>query len=100
MPTGTPVGDATATIDDGILTLTVDLRSPDEAVLAESEWRRREHVDRMTLHCEVAARPDRLAEAIGATLTSITGLHGDVAFAAPGELANDGKVIDDRRAHG
>jgi phenylacetate-CoA ligase len=60
---------------------------------------RHEHVDRMTLWCEVDARPDGLAEAIAATLTSITGLRGEIAFAAPGELANDGKVIDDRRAH-
>jgi phenylacetate-CoA ligase len=61
---------------------------------------RRDHVDRMMLTCEVDARPDGLAEAIASTLTSITGLRGDVALAAPGELANDGKVIDDRRAHG
>jgi phenylacetate-CoA ligase len=60
---------------------------------------RHEHVDRMTLWCEVDARPDGLAQAIAATLTSITGLRGEIAFAAPGELANDGKVIDDRRAH-
>ena len=60
---------------------------------------RHEHVDRMTLWCEVDARPDGLAEAIATTLTSITGLRGEIAFAAPGELANDGKVIDDRRAH-
>ena len=59
---------------------------------------RHEHVDRMTLWCEVDARPDGLAEAIASTLTSITGLRGEIAFAAPGELANDGKVIDDRRA--
>jgi phenylacetate-CoA ligase len=61
---------------------------------------RRDHVDRMILHCEVAARPDGLAEAIASTLTSITGLRGEVTLAAPGELANDGKVIDDRRAPG
>jgi phenylacetate-CoA ligase len=61
---------------------------------------RRDHVDRMTLHCEVEARPDGLAGAIASSLTSITGLRGEVLFAAPGELANDGKVIDDRRAHG
>jgi phenylacetate-CoA ligase len=59
---------------------------------------RRDHVDRMTLFCEVGARPEGLADAIASTLTSITGLRGDVALAAPGELANDGKVIDDRRA--
>jgi phenylacetate-CoA ligase len=60
---------------------------------------RHDHVDRMTLFCEVGARPEGLAEAIASTLTSITGLRGEVTLAAPGELANDGKVIDDRRAH-
>jgi phenylacetate-CoA ligase len=58
---------------------------------------RHDHVDRMTLFCEVGARPEGLADAIASTLTSITGLRGDVALTAPGELANDGKVIDDRR---
>ena len=56
-----------------------------------------DHVDRMILLCEVGARPEGLAEAIASTLTSITGLRGEVTLAAPGELANDGKVIDDRR---
>lgn len=60
---------------------------------------RHDHVDRMTLVCEVGARPEGLAAAIASTLTSITGLRGEVALAAPGELANDGKVIDDRRTH-
>ena len=53
----------------------------------------------MTLWCEVDACADGLAEAIATTLTSITGRRGEIAFAAPGELANDGKVIDDRRGH-
>jgi phenylacetate-CoA ligase len=61
---------------------------------------RHDHVDRMTLHCAVDARPDGLAAAIAETLTSITGLRGEVALVAAGDLANDGKVIDDRRAHG
>jgi phenylacetate-CoA ligase len=60
---------------------------------------RHEHVDRMILWCEVTARPEGLAAAIASSLTSITGLRGEIAFAAPGELANDGKVIDDRRGH-
>jgi phenylacetate-CoA ligase len=60
---------------------------------------RHDHVDRMVLFCEVGAQPQGLAEAIASTLTSVTGLRGDVALAAPGELANDGKVIDDRRTH-
>jgi phenylacetate-CoA ligase len=58
---------------------------------------RQDHVDRMTLHCEVESRPEGLVEAIGATVTSLTGLRGAVVLAASGELANDGKVIDDRR---
>jgi phenylacetate-CoA ligase len=58
---------------------------------------RQDHVDRMTLHCEVESRPEGLAEAIGATVTSLTGLRGAVVLVASGEIANDGKVIDDRR---
>jgi phenylacetate-CoA ligase len=60
---------------------------------------RHDHVDEMTLQCEVEAPPNGLAEAIAATLTALTGLRGAVALAAPGDLANDGKVIDDRRPH-
>jgi len=60
---------------------------------------RHDHVDQMTLHCEVESRPEGLAEAIAATVTSLTGLRGAVVLAASGELANDGKVIDDRRPH-
>jgi phenylacetate-CoA ligase len=60
---------------------------------------RHDHVDQMILHCEVDERPDGLAEAIAMTLTSITSLRGAITLVAPGELANDGKVIDDRRPH-
>jgi phenylacetate-CoA ligase len=60
---------------------------------------RDDHVDRMTLYCEVESRPEGLAEAVAATMTALTGLRGAIALAAPGELANDGKVIDDRRPH-
>jgi phenylacetate-CoA ligase len=58
---------------------------------------RHDHVDQMILYCEVERRPEGLAEAIAATVTSLTGLRGAVVLAASGELANDGKVIDDRR---
>jgi phenylacetate-CoA ligase len=58
---------------------------------------RHDHVDQMTLHCEVESRPEGLTEAIAGTLTSLTGLRGAIVLAASGELANDGKVIDDRR---
>ena len=61
---------------------------------------RDDNLDRMTLLCEAAARPDDLATAIEATLRAVTGLRGDVMLLAGGELPNDGIVIDDRRAHG
>jgi phenylacetate-CoA ligase len=60
---------------------------------------RQDHVDRMTLHCEVESRPEGLAEAIVTTVTALTGLRGTITLVAPGALANDGKVIDDRRPH-
>jgi phenylacetate-CoA ligase len=60
---------------------------------------RHDHVDQMTLRCEVEGQPAGLAEAIAATLTTLTSLRGAVALVPPGELANDGKVIDDRRSH-
>jgi phenylacetate-CoA ligase len=51
----------------------------------------------MTLHCETEQHGDDLAPAIEQSLRAITGLRGRVTLIAPGELANDGKVIDDRR---
>jgi phenylacetate-CoA ligase len=53
--------------------------------------------DRMTLLCESEQRGDGLAAAIEDSLRAITGLRGSVTLVGPGELANDGKVIDDRR---
>jgi phenylacetate-CoA ligase len=38
-----------------------------------------------------------LAEAVAATLQSVTKLHGEVKLVAPGSLPNDGKVISDER---
>jgi phenylacetate-CoA ligase len=55
--------------------------------------------DRMTLHCEVAAGSDTLKAAIEASLREITKLRGDVAFRKPGELSNDGKVIEDAKRY-
>jgi phenylacetate-CoA ligase len=55
--------------------------------------------DRMTLQIEVPGGRSADAEAIIATLRDVTKLRGEVAFCAPGELANDGKVIEDRRHH-
>jgi phenylacetate-CoA ligase len=55
--------------------------------------------DRMTLHCEVAAASDALKAAIEASLREITKLRGEVAFRKPGELPNDGKVIEDAKKY-
>jgi phenylacetate-CoA ligase len=56
--------------------------------------------DRMTLHCEVrdATAPD-LAKGIVDSIRDVTKLRGEVALKSPGELANDGKVIDDVRKY-
>ena len=53
--------------------------------------------DRMTLHVEVAANRSSNAEAIIASIRDVTKLRGEVVFHAPGELPNDGKVIEDSR---
>jgi phenylacetate-CoA ligase len=54
--------------------------------------------DLMTLHC--AGNGDAAAaEAIAATLRSVTKLRGEVRFAAADQLPNDGKVIEDARKY-
>jgi phenylacetate-CoA ligase len=56
--------------------------------------------DRMTLCCEVqGAPPPGLAQAIAESIRSVTKLRGEVAFARPGELPNDGKVIEDAKKY-
>jgi phenylacetate-CoA ligase len=55
--------------------------------------------DRMVLHCEVSTKGEALDSALVASLREVTKLRGEVAFAAPGSLANDGKVIEDRRVY-
>ena len=54
--------------------------------------------DQLTLHVEVRTHQSSRADAIVASIRDVTKLRGDVAFHAPGELPNDGKVIDDCRA--
>ena len=61
---------------------------------------RAQEQDVMTLSAECASPADGLADAISATLTSVTKLRGEVAFVAPGTLPNDGKVIADERPVG
>jgi phenylacetate-CoA ligase len=55
--------------------------------------------DRMTLHCEVAAAPDGFALAVAESLREVTKLRGEVALRKPGELPNDGKVIEDAKKY-
>jgi phenylacetate-CoA ligase len=56
--------------------------------------------DVMTLHAECASIPSGLADAVAATLQTLTKLKGQVKLVAPGSLANDGKVIADERPVG
>jgi phenylacetate-CoA ligase len=53
--------------------------------------------DAMTLLAECAAPEPGLADAVAATLQSVTKLKGAVKLVAPGSLPNDGKVIADER---
>lgn len=54
--------------------------------------------DRMTLHVEVAGNASSNADSIIASIRDVTKLRGEVAFHGVGELANDGKVIEDVRS--
>jgi phenylacetate-CoA ligase len=53
--------------------------------------------DAMTLHAESGGGEGSLADAVAATLQSVTKLKGAVKLVAPGSLPNDGKVIADER---
>jgi phenylacetate-CoA ligase len=55
--------------------------------------------DRMTLRCEVADGGDALGKAIVESIRDVTKLRGEVEFVNPGDLPNDGKVIDDIRKY-
>ena len=56
--------------------------------------------DRMVLHCELTRGADEaLMKSIAESIRDITKLRGEVTYAAPGALANDGKVIEDTRKY-
>ena len=55
--------------------------------------------DRMILHCEIEPDREAMDTALIADLREVTKLRGEVAFAAPGGLPNDGKVIEDKRVY-
>jgi len=53
----------------------------------------------MTLVIEVRDGASPAPEGVVATIRDVTKLRGEVAYRAPGELPNDGKVIDDVRRY-
>lgn len=55
--------------------------------------------DSMTLVCEVETHDETLADAVRSSLRDVCKLRGEVSFVAAGELAIDGKVIDDIRSY-
>ncbi|TMH40900.1 MAG: phenylacetate--CoA ligase [Betaproteobacteria bacterium] len=56
--------------------------------------------ERMTMRCEVQGAPSEgLSQALVDAIRSVTKLRGEVVFARPGELPNDGKVIEDARKY-
>ena len=55
--------------------------------------------DVMTLHTEVAGAGEALSDAVKQSIQAVTKLRGEVVFAVPGALANDGKVIEDARSY-
>ena len=55
--------------------------------------------DRMTLRCEVSEGGDAFVKAVVESIRDVTKLRGEVELVKPGELPNDGKVIDDIRKY-
>ena len=56
--------------------------------------------DRMTLHVELPhAAPEGLTERVAQSLRDVTKLRGEVVWKQPGQLPNDGKVIEDARSY-
>ena len=70
-----------------------------EIIKARLEVGREGQADVMRLCCEVDAAGDGLDQAIAESLQAICKMKGVVALVAPGELPNDGKVIDDQRRY-
>ncbi len=56
-----------------------------------------DQADEITLQCEVSDYDDSLGAAIAESVRSICKLRGGVELLPPGNLPNDGKVIDDIR---
>ena len=55
--------------------------------------------DRMTLHVESISTAEGLVAAVAGTVRDVTKLRADIVVVAPGNLPNDGKVIEDKRSY-
>ena len=55
--------------------------------------------DRMTLHVECISTAEGLVAAVAGTVRDVTKLRADIVVVAPGNLPNDGKVIEDKRSY-
>ena len=53
----------------------------------------------MSLLCECQQPPAGLAEALVNSMREVTKLRAEVQLVAPGNLPNDGKVIEDKRKY-
>ena len=58
-----------------------------------------DHIDLMTLHCEVSQPSDGLKSEIAKSLQAICKIKGEVILEQLESLQNDGKVIDDVRSY-
>ncbi len=57
-------------------------------------------IDTAALHCEGTDSAEGLAKAVAETFQNECKLRAEVVFCAPGEIPNDGKIIDDQRDYG
>ncbi|WP_066739881.1 phenylacetate--CoA ligase family protein [Cupriavidus sp. D384] len=55
--------------------------------------------DVMTLHCDATRVDESLARAVADSMREVMRLRGEVRFAAPGSLPQDGKSIEDARSY-
>ncbi len=60
---------------------------------------RKGEADRMRLVCETTSSYEGLADKLGETLQAVCKMKGEVQLVHPGELPNDGKVIEDARSY-
>jgi phenylacetate-CoA ligase len=75
------------------------LKRHPEALRGRLVVNRADGADTMVLKAEAADAGTGLAEALAASLTSVTKLKGGIEIVPPGTLPNDGKVIEDLRKY-